>query len=451
VVLTRPAVPALVVPDEQTWTMSGRDPATLGVEPVFAPGAVRRVLVLEDVPSPVAEALQKYLENVPSDIDGRPDPPRHDRHAIHEGQPHGHDQHVAHEQHRGEEAHALHEHHGGDGGHTQHDGHEDHSGHDHHDMMAIVGEPSTDGLVMEPIELTYGPIGTVLPAGLVANVTLDGDVVSRCEVTTLLAAEGPDPLTPETWAVAYSIARDRARGVSVAPSERCRRIARIEIERALSHLAWLRSFARLLGWRQVVERSQAAITSLLDARSLAALSALEPARGELHALSRFMHQSRRLRMRARGRAVLTAERAAELGLRGPAARASGLIVDARLDDPLYRTLGFEPIVRSEGDTLARTLVRAAEAAAAIELAARALEVEATADLSDALPPTTDTTVVEGPRGPVEVLAAGSARRLAAHGHDASLTAASETAAGSEWASALLGLASFDLSPWRVGA
>lgn len=68
--------------------------------------------------------------------------------------------------------------------------------------------------------------------------------------------------------------------------------------------------------------------------------------------------------RATGLGVLTAGRAAEMGLSGPTARASGLPFDARLwgrSALLYRELGFNSLCLTEGDVLARMRLRLEEA------------------------------------------------------------------------------------------
>ena len=401
-------VPALVVPDEQAWTMNGRDPARSGLEPVFAAARVRRVLVPERLPEVLAEPLERLLESLPPGVER----PASTRPSLD-----GHGHHEAH------------------GGHHDHEGH-DHGGHDHHDMMAIVGDPSADGLVMEPLEFRFGPLGTPLPGGLVAVVTLDGDVVAECEVTALLAADDgtalPDPLAPHAWQAAL--------GVGVPPAEPWTRVARVEVERALSHTAWLRAFARLLGWPALIERTNRAVAAAIEAQRLSG-PALEEALSGLRDLANFVEGSRALRWRATGRAPVSSQRARELGLHGPLARASGLAVDARLDDPLYRHLGFEPVVRSEGDALARTLVRVREAVASVDLAMRALQADT--------PPVPREAVVEGPRGPVHAHLDGPHRHVSAPGAAAALAVAGEAVVGAEWAAALVGLASFDLSPWRV--
>lgn len=55
------------------------------------------------------------------------------------------------------------------------------------------------------------------------------------------------------------------------------------------------------------------------------------------------------------------------------ARAAGVAEDARIGDPAYQALGFEPVVREDGDAHARWRQRLAEAVQALELAGRARE------------------------------------------------------------------------------
>jgi hypothetical protein len=441
VVVSAALAPALVVPDEQTWAIAGVDPAALGLEPAFAPGAARHVLLPKRIPEPLGEPVAALLAGVPSAAslvqaaipftgDVVPEPTAADRR---DAAPHSHDGHVD-DGHAGHDQHAGH--HGGDDDeHAGHDGHDAHGGHDHHDMMAIVGEPSADGLVMESIDFRFGPVGTPLPAGIAVDVTLDGDVVARCELRALLhgSPDAPDPLAPRAW--------ERARVIAESGPDAWRSLAAAEVERAVSHLAWLRAFARVLGWPALVERAGAALAAVLEAGDLAS-AALDRARRSLAALTRFLEGSRWLRWRTRGRARVSAERARELGLSGPAARASGVAVDARAEDPLYRQLGFEPVVRHEGDVFARTLLRGSEAAAAVELAMRA--VDATTPLEAPA-----RAVVEGPRGPLGVTRAGSELRLDAPGAAAALAGAGAAAVGCEWAAAVVAIASFDVSPWRV--
>lgn len=321
---------------------------------------------------------------------------------------------AAHDHHDG------HDHHEGPGGHEGHDHHEGHGGHDHGDMMAITGEPSADGLVMEPITFQHGPLAAGLPGGLVLDLDLDGDVVSRCEARATLKARGevPDPLTPAAWRAA------RAGGAGGWPE-----LAGIERERALSHAAWLRMLARVLGWSGLAARADGVVRAISadggDALGLA------------DDLARDLLGDRRLRARLKGHGPIAAGQAP--GLQGPNARAAGEARDARLRDPRYAALGFEPVVEPHGDAHARTRVRLRELVASLRLARAAFEQDGPA------PARPSTPAVEGPRGPLTA----SGPSAAAPGASAALAAAGAAAVGHEWSAALAVVASFDLSPWRV--
>jgi NADH-quinone oxidoreductase subunit D len=79
--------------------------------------------------------------------------------------------------------------------------------------------------------------------------------------------------------------------------------------------------------------------------------------------------------RLTGIGVLPRESALALGVTGPIGRASGVDLDLRRDDPLpaYRELDVRPVVRTEGDALARVRCLVDEARLAVELATRCLE------------------------------------------------------------------------------
>jgi len=530
--------PALVVPDEMSWTMWGLDPQRLGVVPVSTAEHARAMLAPTHVPAALVEAVVAEWRRIPArahataqpgaPLRGVPleealgDAGAHDGHHTPASQEHqhhpdaddadelvhaghaqhgGHGMHVGHAMHPGHSAdehdaasremgdhgghagdgahaeHGAHEEHGGQdehgahGAHEAHDGHESHAshgehgghgGHDHHDMMAIVGDPSRDGLVMESIEFAFGPLSGVLPGGVVAEVALDGDVVERCEVRAMLAAgrdgdpQLPDPLSPVAWRVAGLVATEVASEAIADLRAQWSRVAALEAERALSHLAWLRSFARLLGWPQLVGAAQAALAPLASGRRLPgeppAAEQLEAAAQAIGPAIRLV-MGRRFERRLTGRGALAG---AQSGLAGVNARAAGAPRDARGDDPLYAELGFVPTVSDGADALARAGGRVAEARAALDLATRALERAQAArtrapgvalGLANA-----GGASIEGPRGPV--LASRSAPaaklRVAAPGAGAARAAAGGAAVGQEWSAALVTLASFDLSPWAVG-
>jgi hypothetical protein len=424
--------PAFLVPDEETSLVFGGDGAWLAVEEA----ARARVLVApRQVPHTLAPALRSAWDAMPADRALRTfdmgvagadaervvaDPPE-----VPEGDGGGED--------------------------------EDHGAHDHGDMMAITGEPSADGLVMETMDVRAGPLGIALPGGLLVEARLDGDVVCECEVGATLRRgrrAAPDPWSAAAWAAADHGAHEPASG-PVPARDRLARVAAVEVERAVSHLAWLHRFCRLLGWRRLTERVRTGLGAAAAARRLAGAEAsgTELARTARLAagLADALATSTAFARRTEGLGRLTADAARMRGLTGPVARASAIASDARSGDAGYARLGFEPVVRREGDARARALVRAAEAAMSLRLAAAAVDAAGGGD-AGAVPSfgRPGCGVAESPRGPVRVLLGpDGAPERDAPGAEAARRAAGELAAGREWAAALVTIASFDLSPWTV--
>ena len=217
---------ALVIPDEQSWTVWGQDPAAEGITPVLDAGRADRLLVPDQIPDELAEAVRSALEDVPS---GTPTEPR----ALPATAGHFAD-HVTDQQANNHEHGGRHEHdHGGHEHGAGHD-HGDDDQHGHEDMMAITGDPSADGLVMEPIEFPFGPLASPLPGGLVADVALDGDVVAECRLRATLrqpaaqAGATPSPadlLAPASWTALIAAASQAESGVMVPARARWLRLA----------------------------------------------------------------------------------------------------------------------------------------------------------------------------------------------------------------------------------
>ncbi|HEV2753195.1 MAG TPA: hypothetical protein VGV36_05090, partial [Solirubrobacteraceae bacterium] len=391
--------PALVVPDDLAWTLWGADPYAAGLRPVGDAGTARHLLVPDRLPQPLGPALCRLREDLPADgrVEVRPAPalegPRLER--VLAGV-------IDRERSDGE---------GGEDGDGHDGGGHDHGAgaHDHGDMMAITGAPGSDGLVMEPIDTAVGPLGGPLPGGLRVDVRLAGDVVERCDVAALLQTSAiapvrpPDPLAPSAWGAALRTA--------IAPEDGgqgWKTVAAVEVERAVSHVAWLRAFARLLGWTVLIEACTAALAPLAAVRR--SLAAAAPVGGELEraleilgALRRVV-RGRRMAARTRGRAMVGADVVARDGLTGPVARAAGVAMDARIDDGAYTSLAFEPVVEGDGDARARTVVRHAEALASLEIAVAALaRAGRRPELAGGPAPFADGAggaIVEGPRGPL---------------------------------------------------
>lgn len=409
---------AFVVPDLSSWLVWGED--VTGLQRVVAPERAELMLTPARLPSGLADAAREAWGRMPPSrrCVSRPSPLSGA--SIEEAL-----------------ADAV-------ATHDDHAGHHEH--HDHHDMMAVVGDPSADGLVMEAIDFELGPLSASLPGGLVVDLSLDGDVVASARPRATLhvgrdeLASGavPDALAPLSWRAALAL----------DDTDRRRHVVAVEVERALSHAAWLQALGHALGWGRLADDALALARALLPAR--AASGALPP--DALHAATARADDLRRLlggrvaRQRLRGLAPADADAVRSRGIGGPVARAAGVDDDARSADPLYSDLGFEPVVARAGDAEARTAVRAAELRASLDLAAAAAAREGGANGSG------NPAVVEGPRGPLRATVdpAGTLR-VAAPGAAGLLELAGEAVAGLELGAAIAGLVSFDLSPWRVGS
>lgn len=455
-----PTTTALVVPDEETWLVWGGGHEDEDVEPTVEPTRAEALIVPERVPEALAAAVRSARALLPRDVPvrtfGSPLPGVQVQEAL---EPPDADDHS--EEH--------HEH----GGHEEHDSHGNHGEHDHGSMMEITGEPSSDGLVMESLDVQAGPLGVALPGGLVIRAELDGDVVADCEIRQELQApeEGapPDVWSAVAWSTAELAARELTAGVAPAAEAAWLRVAAVEVERAVSHVAWLHQLLRLLGWQAMTLRVRPILAALIHVRGnfpiglatpdLPDVSATEmearlrEAAARADRLATELADSRLLRRRTAGLGKLAADDAEERGLTGPIARAAGVADDVRSRDRGYSALGFTPVVDGAGDAHARTLVRAREIAQSSTLAASAI-ARARQPEGDSLPTFSDgpAGVAETARGPIRVtVGASGAVQRAAPGARAAREAAAALAVGREWAAALVTVASFDLSPWRVGA
>ncbi|MEM4425934.1 MAG: nickel-dependent hydrogenase large subunit [Candidatus Nezhaarchaeales archaeon] len=86
-------------------------------------------------------------------------------------------------------------------------------------------------------------------------------------------------------------------------------------------------------------------------------------------------RDRLVRARMEGIGVLTKQDALKYCVVGPTARGSGLKIDVRADEPYaaYKELGVDVKVMTEGDVLARTLVRVLETLESIEIVERCVD------------------------------------------------------------------------------
>ncbi|MCA1718631.1 MAG: hypothetical protein LC781_18020 [Actinobacteria bacterium] len=373
---------------------------------------------------------------------------------------HGDSEHGAHGEHEGRK-------------HTEHGGH-DHGGHEHmdHDDMGFMSmvemtenlPRSSDGLQMEWVEgVPFGPLFPGLPGGLTLTVTLDGDTVAGAEAESIegrASADdlaGPaetladrlarlDPLSPIAYRVLALRALESAAGVE--PDERMvfARVGALEKERATSHLGWLSLFGRLIGYRWLEDRAGRFQLALVRAASIDEVARLWIEAGRL---SRRVEKTPLLRRKLRDVGLLP-EEAEPLG---SVARAAGVGRDARADEEVYQSLGFEPVIREGDDALSRLRVRLAEIEQSLDLVQKAGEMAVPERTPNGVTLREGSATVETPRGAAALrltpergalevveLDEPSARHLGLVG---------EVAEQQELADALVGVASLDLSPWGM--
>lgn len=223
-----------------------------------------------------------------------------------------------------------------------------------------------DGLMLDQLSVRVGPFLPMLPPGLALDVRLQGDVVQRASPVNAFRDDGE---APAGGRLDPAGAFERALSEPVA-------VADVEVARARHHLRWLAHALVVHG------------LPALAARVLRLTLSVGP--GQAAAVARLRRALARAGALGWAGAGVGRIEPAELGGQrlGPVARAAGIRVDARRDDPSYAGLGFELITHSGGDARGRLDQRLAEAEQALRLAARA-RVEGRL---------TEPGRVEGPRG-----------------------------------------------------
>ncbi|HOI16080.1 MAG TPA: nickel-dependent hydrogenase large subunit [Geobacteraceae bacterium] len=122
-----------------------------------------------------------------------------------------------------------------------------------------------------------------------------------------------------------------------------------------------------------------------------------------------------VKLRTVGKGVLTKEKAYELGAAGPTLRASGIAQDIRQTGyAAYSELDFAPVVETDGDCYARTVVRFKEIFQAIDLLRQAFAKLPEGELAvkpKGLPTGEVVSRVEQPRGEVLYYLRGSGKKF----------------------------------------
>lgn len=395
----------------------------------------------------------------------------------------GHGQHERKENadHAHAEAHARHE--GADEDHSgmeqqQHgDDHSDGHGQTNHDdmdmdFMSMVEVTrdlprSSDGLQMDWIEVPFGPLFPGLPSGLTLTLTLDGDSVARAQVSAPVGIEQAwltkpnevatfverisqtDRLAPLAYRLLVYRALENAANVVLDANSTRGRLGALERERIGSHLSWLAQFGQQIGFEWLARRAAAL---QLAARN-ADVQKMQRLRPQLVGLTQRLQRTPLLKQRLRGVGVLMDDG----GLRGPVARAAGAYDDLRLQEPAYRELNFETVVRPHGDALERFRIRLAE----LTNSAMLIDAVGTIDASSAFAHMepfhhlsgSGQASIETPRGAASLqLTLDQGRVITARLDTPStrhLPRVASLIKQCELGDALTAVASLDLSPWEV--
>lgn len=195
-------------------------------------------------------------------------------------------------------------------------------------------------------------------------------------------------------AAAFALAVEDALGWQVPENAQAARAALLELERLYNHVADIGALCNDVGYGVLLTHAQRVREDLLrlndevtghrllrggvvlgGARLAAVPDAARVARigDDVAEIVDLALRNSVVVDRFTGTAALATENAREIGVLGYVARASGVDVDARRDHPFHEaTTAVRPAVRTEGDVLARFLVRAEEVRASVELLAALL-------------------------------------------------------------------------------
>jgi Ni,Fe-hydrogenase III large subunit/Ni,Fe-hydrogenase III component G len=187
--------------------------------------------------------------------------------------------------------------------------------------------------------------------------------------------------------LAYCLAVEEACGMEVPPRVSELRAVLLELERMYNHVADVGALCNDVGFglanahaltlREQLLRLNEAVTGhrLLRGgiapgraalRSLPRTDELREIGDRFHSVVDLARSNSIVMDRFTGTAVLTATHAEEIGVLGVVARASGLVIDARMSHPFIDpSIDFQPARCETGDVLARFLVRCDEVDASL--------------------------------------------------------------------------------------
>jgi ech hydrogenase subunit E len=319
-----------------------------------------------------------------------------------------------------------------------------------------IGRPGTSrdratdsGEKPERFVIPIGPQHPALKEPGHFEFTVDGEIVTSASARLGYAHRGIEKATEDrTWiqnlyllervcgicshvhAMTYCQGVEKLAGVEVPPRARAIRMLMAELERVHSHMLWVGVAAHEAGFDTLFMyawRDRETVMDLLEGLSgnrvnysanllggvkfdideeqaSTILEGMDFLEGRLHHYLDVVMTDESFLMRTQGIGAMTREQAERLGTVGPTARASGVSRDLRQDSPYaaYPTFPVKVVIETEGDLLARFMVRIEESFESLRLIREIVhnlpEGDLTARVRRRIPEGETVSCSEAPRG-----------------------------------------------------
>lgn len=261
--------------------------------------------------------------------------------------------------------------------------------------------PSTHGVLRLVVELDGETVVNVAPDIGFLHTGIEKTMESKTYQKAVVLTDRTDYLAPLSNNLSYVMAVEKLLGCSIPPRAVTARVLLTELQRISSHLVWLGTHALdlaalsvfLYGFREreqildIFELVSGArmMTSYFRVGGLAydlpsefpetVAAFLEIMPGRIDEYENLLTGNPLWLERTVGVGVIDAEAAIDLGVTGPALRATGVAWDLRKDMPYcdYDTYDFAVPVAQNGDIYDRYLVRMAEMRESVKICKQALD------------------------------------------------------------------------------